>query len=210
VAVSIHCARNPLVHCPFVRVATGGSPPRRRIKEADSNDLTKLSPRNCPSDNEIQKNQHSAEIPRSAEGSGTHWTRARHLMSLVGGSPSRLGFREFHLEGSVMFAFVHRIIADVLCGASAFMVRPKRRRQNPASGGFDSLEPRLLMTVRIWDGSATLNDNWFDARNGVGEEAPVSGDDLIFSAGIGLLDRGTKNDLPFATFKSIEIPVGRL
>lgn len=107
-----------------------------------------------------------------------------------------------------MFAFVHRIIADALCGASAFMVRPKRRRQNLTSGGFDSLEPRLLMTVRIWDGSATLNDNWSDARNWVGEVAPVSGDDLIFPAGIGLLDRGTKNDLPFATFKSIEFQSG--
>lgn len=74
-----------------------------------------------------------------------------------------------------------------------FRCRPNRRRKSGPSSA-ECLEPRELLAVRIWDGGAAFNDRWTDRENWVSNIAPVAGDDLVFPAGIGLLDRGTRND----------------
>jgi hypothetical protein len=80
----------------------------------------------------------------------------------------------------------------------------RRRKRTQQSLRIDDLEPRLLMTVRVWDGGAALNDKWSDPKNWVGDVAPVfAQDDLVFPAGVGLLDRSTRNDFGFFVVKSI-------
>ena len=81
--------------------------------------------------------------------------------------------------------------------------RETSRRRRVRHTTFESLEPRILLATRIWDGGAISNDKWSDNKNWVGNVAPVSNDDLVFPAGIGLLDRGTNNDIFSTTFKSL-------
>ncbi len=81
---------------------------------------------------------------------------------------------------------------------------PAPRRRRNALWSSEALESRWLLTPRIWDGGAITNDKWTDRDNWVGNVAPVAGDDLIFPAGIGILDRSTNNDFANGTlFNSI-------
>ncbi len=52
---------------------------------------------------------------------------------------------------------------------------------------------------RVWDGGATLNDNWDDATNWANNVAPLAGDTLVFPTGIGSTDRGMDNNFPEPT-----------
>ena len=70
------------------------------------------------------------------------------------------------------------------------------------------LESRILLTTRTWTGGAISNDKWTDKDNWSGDIAPVSGDDVVFPAGIGALDRGTNNDIANLTLKSIRFEGG--
>ena len=83
---------------------------------------------------------------------------------------------------------------------------PRRRRIRRHTP--EALEARVLLTVRIWNGGAALNDKWSDKDNWVGDVAPVSNDDLIFPQNIGVLDRSTNNDIFNATFNSIRFQAG--
>jgi autotransporter-associated beta strand protein len=80
-----------------------------------------------------------------------------------------------------------------------------QRRPARIQPRLELLEGRLVpAATRIWDGGAVLNDRWTDARNWVGNVAPVAGDNVEFPAGIGALDRTTNNDFPAGTlFNSI-------
>lgn len=71
------------------------------------------------------------------------------------------------------------------------------------------LEDRRLQATRIWDGGAVVGDAWSNAKNWVEDIAPVAGDDLVFPAGIGTLDRSTRNDFASGTlFNSIKLTGG--
>lgn len=70
------------------------------------------------------------------------------------------------------------------------------------------MESRVLLVQRIWSGGAALNDRWSDRDNWEGRVAPVAGDDLVFPAGIGLLDRGMVNDIASAKFRNITFQSG--
>ena len=59
----------------------------------------------------------------------------------------------------------------------------KRRRRPQQSLQTDDLEPRLLLTARVWDGGGGLADtNWTNRFNWQGDIAPVANDDLSFPA----------------------------
>lgn len=59
-------------------------------------------------------------------------------------------------------------------------------------------------TRRVWDGDATLNDNWDEPDNWSNNRAPAAGDTLIFPAGIGSTDRGVDNNFASGTgFRSM-------
>src|SRR5690349_19589677 len=74
--------------------------------------------------------------------------------------------------------FVRRLFTS-----SARAVRPAARRL-----AVEALEDRLLLSVRVWDGSADGsgvpfgNSNWTSPQNWVGDVAPVAGDSLVFPA----------------------------
>jgi hypothetical protein len=75
-----------------------------------------------------------------------------------------------------------------------------------AASPLERLESRVLLTSRVWDGGALLNDRWTDADNWEGNVAPVAGDDLVVPTRVSLLDRSANNDFPTNTlFGSITI-----
>ncbi len=66
----------------------------------------------------------------------------------------------------------------------------------------ESLEGRVLLSTKTWDGGGT-NNNWTNAVNWDNNTAPVAGDDLVFT---GLVRTTNVNDFPAATtFKSITL-----
>ena len=91
---------------------------------------------------------------------------------------------------SLLKTITHSI--RTLCGLGPMATRRRKRRQTSVQT--DALEPRLLMTVRVWDGGAAFNDKWSDPKNWAGDVSPVPFDDLVFPDGIGLLDRSSRND----------------
>jgi hypothetical protein len=48
----------------------------------------------------------------------------------------------------------------------------KRRRKSQYSLPMEDLEPRLLMTARVWDGGGGANHNWTNRFNWQGDVAP--------------------------------------
>ena len=58
----------------------------------------------------------------------------------------------------------------------------KRRRRFQQSLQTDDLEPRLLLTARVWDGGGGANHDWTNRFNWQGNVAPVANDDLVFPA----------------------------
>ena len=86
---------------------------------------------------------------------------------------------------------------------STWSLTPKRRQRQSLSRGVQAVESRVLLAQRVWSGGAALNDRWSDKDNWVGRVAPVAGDDLVFPAGIGLLDRGMVNDIASSKFRNI-------
>lgn len=72
--------------------------------------------------------------------------------------------------------------------------------------GYESLEARQLMAVRVWDGGG-LNNNWTNATNWANNIAPVAGDSLVFPAGVS--DKVTDNNFAADTaFSSISLAGG--
>ncbi len=88
------------------------------------------------------------------------------------------------------------------CGLSRLAT--KRRGKLQSSVHVDNLEPRLLMTVRVWDGGGGANHDWTNKFNWQGNVAPVANDDLVFPETAP--NRLTKNTFPVnatGTFRSI-------
>ncbi len=66
------------------------------------------------------------------------------------------------------------------------------------------LEIRVTPSVSTWSGASTVDTNWSDANNWVGDVAPLAGDDLVFPAGAASLS--STNDFPAGTsFSSLTI-----
>ena len=84
-----------------------------------------------------------------------------------------------------------------------------RRRKSLRGMEIDSLESRLLMTARVWDGGGgAANTNWSNRFNWSGDLAPVNGDDLVFPNTAP--NRTAKNDFAAGTrtFASISMADG--
>ncbi len=84
---------------------------------------------------------------------------------------------------------------------------PRKGRCRPT---LEALEDRLLLSTRVWDGSADgsgvpfTDAHWTSPQNWVGDVAPTAGDDLVFPATA--LRMTATNDFPGGTaFHSIRI-----
>ena len=87
---------------------------------------------------------------------------------------------------------------------------PSTRRPARCRPGLEALEDRLLLSTRVWDGSADgsgvpfANSNWSAPQNWVGDIATVAGDDLRFPVSARQLT--ATNDFPAGTpFNSLAI-----
>ena len=67
----------------------------------------------------------------------------------------------------------------------------------------ESLEERIPLAVRIWDGGGG-DANWTTAANWDGDIAPLAGDDLVFAAGA-LQTTNANNFAPGTRFNTIQI-----
>ena len=94
-----------------------------------------------------------------------------------------------------MFRSFLKTVSNTIRSQSGLGARLTRRRRNQRNLLVDELEPRLLLTARIWDGGGGIaNTNWTNRFNWEGNVAPVANDDLSFPASATV--RVTNNDFP--------------
>jgi len=73
----------------------------------------------------------------------------------------------------------------------------------PRRAGFEPLEDRLLLSIRVWDGGGA-DANWSTAANWAGDIAPMTSDDLVFP--VSAAQASNVNDFAAGTrFNTIQI-----
>ncbi len=73
--------------------------------------------------------------------------------------------------------------------------RTRRQRRTGPVGSLENLEPRQLLTARVWDGGGgAANNTWSNPLNWAGDVTPVAGDDLVFPGSAAI--HVTVNDFP--------------
>ncbi|MBC7967916.1 MAG: autotransporter-associated beta strand repeat-containing protein [Fuerstia sp.] len=90
----------------------------------------------------------------------------------------------------------------IQCGLQPSATRRRKKPQQCLQT--DDLEPRLLLTARVWDGGGGANHDWTNRFNWQGDVAPVANDDLSFPDSATL--RITHNNFPSgptSNFRSI-------